>query len=231
MSEVSDQGMLLRRIAYGETSLIIHVLTSGYGRLSLMARGARRKNSDFRAMLEPLSLLKLSWRAGRTGMGTLTCIEREHLLVPETHMYAGLDLNAVASGLFKEGSPDGFDDLVFAFQLLKCRPENSGLLAAAWFLLHKSGWVGDLDQCWSCGKSDHVMCWSGAELHCTDCGCGIPVSQGLLRGILGHLHSPRVSLPEHDLVTWLTMTQEVLRVHGLRPLTACLLRRDQCISV
>ncbi|MFQ5355383.1 MAG: DNA repair protein RecO [Mariprofundaceae bacterium] len=220
MSAVSDQGMLLRRIAYGETSLIVHVLTSGHGRLSLMARGARRKNSDFRGMLEPLSLLKLSWRTGRTGMGTLTSIERENLLVPETHMYAGLDLNAIASGLFKEGSPDGFDELVFAFQLLKCRPEDSGLLAAAWFLLHKSGWVGDLDQCWSCGKSDNPMRWSNAQLHCSVCGQGISVSLGLLRGILGHLNSPRVSLPEHDLDTWLAMTQEVLRMHGLRPLSA-----------
>jgi DNA repair protein RecO len=219
MNAMCDRGMLLRRIAYSETSLIIHVLTSTHGRLSLMARGARRRQSEFRAALEPLSILELHWRPGRSGMGTLTAVERGKPLVPESHMYAGLDLNAVASGLFKEGA-DGFNELAHAFKLLRHRPEDSGLLAATWFLLRKSGWVGDLDHCWQCGRPAEVLHWSHALLHCPDCGKGTPVSQGLVRGILGHIRSPQVSLPRYDLMTWQTMVQEVLRAHGLRPISA-----------
>jgi len=40
MAEIRDDALLLRRIPYGDTSFIIHVLTREHGRISLMARAA-----------------------------------------------------------------------------------------------------------------------------------------------------------------------------------------------
>jgi len=218
MAEIRDQGLLLRRIAFRETSLVIHVLTAGHGRLSLMARGARRSKSPLRAMLEPLTMLQLAWRPARVGMGTLTFAERGRFLVPETHAVAGLDLVSVASSLFKEGAGDGFEELRHAFFMLGERPEESGLLAAVWSLLGKTGWIGTLDHCWCCGQQADALFWSHSQLRCAACGQGISLSLGLIRGILGHMQSPRVLLPAHDAGVWLAMIQDVLRIHGLKRL-------------
>ncbi|HKJ83447.1 MAG TPA: DNA repair protein RecO [Mariprofundaceae bacterium] len=220
MSEVRDRAMLLRRIAYGESSLVVHMLTAGHGRIALMAKGARRAKSPFRATLAPLHELDVAWRPGRTGMGTLTGAERGEPLLPEHLMYDGLELSALASGIFQEGEPQGFEELRMACRLLAERAGTTGLLAAAWYLLDQGGWVGSLGHCWHCGREAEPLYWSKGYLHCADCDRGAEVSRGACRGILGHMRSPRVYLPEHDVRTWRTMVQDVLRLHGLRILSS-----------
>jgi len=217
MAEIRERGLLLRRIAFSETSFVVHLLTAGHGRLSLMARGARRSNSRLRA-LEPLAMLQLIWRPARVGMGTLAAVERGPLLVPESHAVVALDLISVASSLFREGAGDGFEELCHALSILGSRPEQSGLLAAVWFLLSKTGWVGRLDHCWSCGRQAEALFWSDAQLCCSACGHGTPLSPGLIWGILGHMQSPGVLLPAHETEVWQTMVQDVLHMHGLNQL-------------
>ena len=65
--------MLLNR-PYSETSWIIEVLTKDYGRLSLMAKGARRIKSQLKGVLLPFQPLLLSW-TGKGEMPTLTGAE------------------------------------------------------------------------------------------------------------------------------------------------------------
>jgi len=218
MAEIRDAALLLRRIPYSETSLVIHVLSAEYGRLSLMARGARRASSRFRAALEPLYALQLAWRPGRSGMGTVVDAQRGRAMVGETRMLEGLQLNALAAGLFHEGDPHGFMALCRAFAVLNARPGDSGILAAAWYLLEKEGWLGSMDHCWRCDKRKDALRWDDGELCCKSCGAGVEASAGLRRGILGHMDSPTVYLPVHDLAMWRRMIQDVLHYHGLKPL-------------
>jgi len=218
MAEIRNAALLLRRISYSETSLVIHALSAEYGRLSLMARGARRATSPFRAALAPLYALQLAWRPGRSGMGTVTDVQRGQAMVSEPRMLEGLQLNALAAGLFHEGDPHGFMALCRAFTVLNTRPEASGLLAAVWYLLEKEGWLGSLDHCWRCDKRQDVLRWDEGELCCKSCGAGVEASAGLRQGILGHMDSPTVYLPGHDLSMWRRMIQDVLRCHHLKPL-------------
>ncbi|HXH64131.1 MAG TPA: DNA repair protein RecO, partial [Mariprofundaceae bacterium] len=118
MGEIRDRALLLRRIPYGDSSLVIHLLTEHHGVLSLMARGARRAKSPLRAALEPLYALSVAWRAGRTGMGTLTDIERHEPLLPPALAGAGLQLVALAAALYREGDPHGFVELHRGLHLL-----------------------------------------------------------------------------------------------------------------
>ena len=218
MAEMRDNSFLLRRIPYGETSLIVHVLTSRHGRISLMARGARRGKSPMRASLAPLYHLILSWRPGRTGMGTLADVERHAALLDEARSMGGLQLNALAAGLFPEGETQGYAELSHAFRILRERKDDSGLLAGAWYLLGKQGWLGSLDHCWRCANGGENFQWNDAELCCSTCGKGMQVSAGLRKGILGHMRNSKVYLPPQDLETWGRMIQDILRHHGLRPL-------------
>ena len=52
---------ILHSHAYSETSLILDVFTRDYGRLPLVARGARRPRSSLRGILQAFQPLELGW--------------------------------------------------------------------------------------------------------------------------------------------------------------------------
>ena len=55
---------LLHAHPYSETSLILDVFSRPYGRLALLARGARRPRSALRGVLLGFQPLELSWFGG-----------------------------------------------------------------------------------------------------------------------------------------------------------------------
>jgi len=222
MAELRDDAFLLRRVAYGDSSYIIHVLSRTHGRLSLMARGARRAKSPFRASLEPLYELHLGWRPGRTGMGTLSDADRGAPVVDAALSPEGLQLCAVAASLYQEGDPQGFEELSNAFAVLTARTPRAGtpggMLAGVWSLLDAQGLLGPLDHCWQCGQACDDLCWHAAECRCEACGGGQSLSRGIRRAIPALMQSAGVSLSSADLTMWAGMIQDVLRRHGIRPL-------------
>lgn len=72
---------LLHTRSYGDTSLLIEAFTPEYGRVGLIAKGARGPRSKTRAHLQPLRPLLLSWLA-RGELGTVTGIEAQGLPAP-----------------------------------------------------------------------------------------------------------------------------------------------------
>lgn len=65
---------VLHQRPYRETSLLIEVLSRDHGRLTLIAKGARRQRSPQRPLLQPLRRLNLAWTL-RSELGTLTQAE------------------------------------------------------------------------------------------------------------------------------------------------------------
>ncbi len=63
-------GCVLHSYAYRETSLILDLFTRDHGRLSVVARGARRPTSSLRTVLLPFQPLQLSW-FGKSELKTL----------------------------------------------------------------------------------------------------------------------------------------------------------------
>jgi DNA repair protein RecO (recombination protein O) len=59
-----QQAFVLHAYAYRETSLIVEALTAGYGRVALVARGAKRPRSELRGILQAFQPLTLSWAGG-----------------------------------------------------------------------------------------------------------------------------------------------------------------------
>jgi DNA repair protein RecO len=216
MAELRDEALLLRRIPYGDTSLICHFLTAEHGRIALMARGARRLKSPFRASLEPLYTLQISWRLGRTGMGGLADIQRGRSLLEPSHSLYGLELLAIVSRLFHEGNPHGFEETHAALKLLGERKQH-GLLVAVWHLLVAAGWLGDLSHCWKCGReAEQAMFWQHAHLVCESCGGGMTVSAGLRKSIAGILSGNHIRLSAGDADTWCEMVRTVLQEHSIK---------------
>ena len=70
----SDECFLLHQRAYGETSLIIDVFTKRDGKISLIAKGAKKPKSNFWLSV-PFHKLSVNY-SGRSELKTLTSIDR-----------------------------------------------------------------------------------------------------------------------------------------------------------
>tara|TARA_B100001175_G_scaffold177075_1_gene150431 strand:+ start:12583 stop:13275 length:693 start_codon:yes stop_codon:yes gene_type:complete len=71
----SDECFLLHQRAYGETSLIADVFTKKNGKMSLIAKGAKKPKSKFFGYLVPFHKLYITY-SGRSDLKTLTSIDR-----------------------------------------------------------------------------------------------------------------------------------------------------------
>ena len=71
----SDQCFLLHQRSYGETSIIVDVFTKNSGKMSLIAKGAKKPKSKFFGYLAPFHKLNVTF-SGRSELKTLTSIDR-----------------------------------------------------------------------------------------------------------------------------------------------------------
>lgn len=69
---LTSVGLVIRNINIGETDLITTLLTKEYGKISVLAKGARRLVSTKRAALEPGNLVKVFLITRQGGMPLLT---------------------------------------------------------------------------------------------------------------------------------------------------------------
>jgi DNA repair protein RecO (recombination protein O) len=72
---------VLHSYAWRETSLIVETLSRDFGRMAMVARGAKRPTSQFRGILMPFSPLAVSW-SGRSELKTLVRAEWQGGLAP-----------------------------------------------------------------------------------------------------------------------------------------------------
>jgi len=89
-----QQAYVLHQKPYRNTSAIIDVLTEDYGRISLVAKGAKKMKSPFKGSLQPFQRLAISW-VRRSELGTLThaeIIDCQHIPKGEA-LFAAMYLN------------------------------------------------------------------------------------------------------------------------------------------
>ncbi len=67
-------GYVLHSYPYQETSLIVEVYTREFGRVAMVAKGAKRPHSPLRSVLMPFHALTLDW-SGRSDLKTLRTAE------------------------------------------------------------------------------------------------------------------------------------------------------------
>jgi DNA repair protein RecO (recombination protein O) len=150
----------LRGVDYGESDRVVTLLTSGFGKVSFIARGARRSKKRFAGALEPLQLLRVELQRGGGRLGSLA---RADIARSYPRVLADLSRMAAAFAaleLLRELVPEGEDDaLVFATALemlealdaAEVAPERLALCFQA-RLLSVLGFTPRLDQCGLCGK-------------------------------------------------------------------------------
>lgn len=99
-------GFVLHATPWRETSLIVEVLTREFGRVALVARGAKRPTSQFRGVLAPFAPVALSW-SGRNDIKTLIRAEWVGGLAPlrGDGLLAAFYMNELLVRLLARGDP------------------------------------------------------------------------------------------------------------------------------
>ncbi|MDD3716396.1 MAG: DNA repair protein RecO [Candidatus Marinimicrobia bacterium] len=207
--------IVLKMKAQGESSSLIHVYSREFGKLILIAKGARGPKSDFRGLLEPFSLLNIHYneKKGRA----YHFLSHAEYLDPFTHLKtnprAVLYGSVLLEILYK--IPDTQTDPAL-FDLLRdvLTAVNRGSDAVnmhAFFILHYlrlEGLMLDPEHCFQCGKVPDKACFlpHSGQILCENC------SQG---------YAPVWELPATLLSLLIMMMNEnIARIAQLRETTA-----------
>jgi DNA repair protein RecO (recombination protein O) len=202
------EAVVLRSIRYGEADRILHLYTPHHGRLSAIAKGARRARSRFGARLEPFFHVRAMLHEGRSDLLTVTGVDTIAAHARLREQAATLDAAARAcdavSRLFEttDPHPEVFRLLVNELALLasdptQARPGNG--LAFRLKLLLAAGIVPQLGACAVCGETEHLRGFSGAAggVVCTACeAASFALAEDAYRFLVAALGSPLAQAPD-----------------------------------
>jgi len=143
---------VLHTYPWRETSLIVEALTRDYGRVALVARGAKRRTSQLRGLLSPFSALTVAW-SGRGEVKMLIRAEWTGGLVPlrGDSLLAGFYLNELVVRLLARADAHPLLFGAYARALRALAGDDTRLDAALrafeFELLREIGYLPALDVC------------------------------------------------------------------------------------
>lgn len=93
-----EPAYVLHRYDWSESSLILETFTRHYGRVALVAKGAKKPTSNFRPVLLPLQPLRVTYTLGGEGHGEIHALKGAewvggHVMPSGDALLAGLYLN------------------------------------------------------------------------------------------------------------------------------------------
>jgi DNA repair protein RecO (recombination protein O) len=157
-TRVSGQpGFVLHSYPYKETSLIVDVFSRDYGRIALVAKGAKRPHSKLRGVLQTFQPLAVGW-SGKSEVRTLTAAEWVGGLLPleKSALLCGFYLNELLVKLLARDDPHAalFDHYVAALnQLAHDEPAPIVLRKFELALLKETGVATDFTRCADTSKA------------------------------------------------------------------------------
>lgn len=156
-SRVANQpGFVLHSYPYKETSLIVDVFSRDYGRVALIAKGAKRPHSKLRGVLQTFQPLSISW-SGKAEVRTLTAAEWIGGLLPleKSALLCGFYLNELLVKLLARDDPHPalFDHYITTLnQLAHDEPAPIVLRKFERALLRETGVGGNFAVCTTTGS-------------------------------------------------------------------------------
>lgn len=166
---LKTEAIVLRSIRYGEADRILHLYTPDSGRLSAIAKGARRSRSRFGARLEPFFHIAVMLHEGRGELHTVTGADTINSHARLRDSAAALDSAArscdAVARLFEtdDPHPEVFALLGNELSLLDGGVTGSAnALAFRLKLLLAAGILPQLGSCAGCGEREHLTGFSAA---------------------------------------------------------------------
>ncbi|WP_420475259.1 DNA repair protein RecO [Noviherbaspirillum sp. ST9] len=151
----SQPAFVLHSYPYKETSLIVDVFSRDYGRVALVAKGAKRPHSKLRGVLQTFQPLTVSW-SGKAEVRTLTSAEWVGGLLPleKSALLCGFYLNELLVKLLArdDAHPALFDHYIATLnQLAHDEPPPIVLRKFERALLKETGVGGNFSVCTTTG--------------------------------------------------------------------------------
>ncbi len=146
---------VLHSYPYKETSLIVDMFSREFGRVALVAKGAKRPHSALRGVLQTFQPLSVSW-SGKAEVRTLTGAEWVGGLLPleKSALLCGFYLNELIVKLLARDDPHPalFDLYIAALNQL-AHDEAAPIVLRKFELglMRQTGIAGDLSRCTSSG--------------------------------------------------------------------------------
>lgn len=146
-----EPAFVLHSYPYKETSLVVDVFSRNFGRVALVAKGAKRPHSKLRGVLQTFQPLSVGW-AGKGELRTLTAAEWVGGLLPleRAALLSGFYLNELVVKLLARDDPHPilFDHYVATLnQLAHDEPAPIVLRKFERALLRETGVGGDFAVC------------------------------------------------------------------------------------
>lgn len=186
---IVTQGIVLREVQYKESDKILTVLAQGQGKVTVKARGCRRKNSPLAAGSQLLVYSDMTWfeYQGRwTLQEAATLQEFRGVREDLTRLALGSYFAEVCEAVAVEGedNPELLSLLLnslYALDTLKKPPE---LVRAAfdWKCMALAGYAPLLDGCARCGEEprDPRLDLTAGVVRCAACGDGAALTAEML---------------------------------------------------
>ncbi|MCD6336719.1 MAG: DNA repair protein RecO [Candidatus Marinimicrobia bacterium] len=203
---VNTQAFVLKINPKGETSAILHCFSKDFGKIILIAKGARSAKSPFKGLIEPFSLLNIHFNEKKDR--PYQFLSQAEYLHPYTHLKrnpeAVLYGSIILEILYKEPEVEAdillFDLIRHVFNAMEAGA--SPQIAHWYYILHFleiEGLSLNTENCSQCDQKmthGYFMPWQGNIL-CTDCHENITLSWELDREMLSLLRDlPKLSTEE-----------------------------------
>src|SRR5450830_1055882 len=153
----AQPGFVLHSYPYKETSLIVDVFSRDYGRIALVAKGAKRPHSKLRGVLQTFQPLAMGW-SGKSEVRTLTAAEWLGGMLPleKAALLCGFYLNELLVKLLARDDPHPalFDQYVSTLNQL-AHGESAPIVLRKFerALLKETGVAADWMRCVTNGKA------------------------------------------------------------------------------
>ncbi|AWW34869.1 DNA repair protein RecO [Mannheimia varigena] len=149
------RAFVLHRREYSESSLLVEFFTEHHGRITLLAKGARRARSPLKAVLQPFTPLLIRW-TGKGDLKTLTKAEPAALTLPMNtlSLYSGFYINEVLARVLENQTayPELFQHYLVCVTQLATQSEIEPILRTFEFHTLKAlGYGVDFTHCAATG--------------------------------------------------------------------------------
>jgi len=219
--------LLLRKVEHGETDLVLSFFTEDFGRVSALARGARKSARRFGGSLEPFHTLRV--HIDEPPNSDLFVLREAALDSPRVALTSNLDRMDAAGRAIgwvrlasppRTAEPDVWRELTSLLDRLNADEQSNPRLVLAeqgLRLLGAFGWGLDLGRCVRCGKP----CAEGRAAYvdpvrgglvCRACGSARQKLTGPARARLASL-----SLLPEDVDAALALVEDTLKAHAGGP--------------
>jgi len=161
------QGIVIRMADFSESSRVVTFFTRDWGKVAVVAKGARRLKGPFEAALDLLTVCNIVFiRKSSAGLDILTEAQLQKRFKPRAghlgSLYAGYYVAELLDGLSEEydSHPLLFDESLLALdRLAGDAPVHLAVLRFELVVLREIGQLPAFDECVSCGAlltSDQV---------------------------------------------------------------------------